>query len=263
LGALPALVPTVANFSLDPFWFATYSLQNQLPSPAPHELLVELGPTFLLAAFGAIMLRARIAPFGILIWLLLSLIGMYLPVQYQRRLSFGIQPVFAVLAANALIAACASLQGRRVALLRLGVVAAAASGTLLVLVSVVASAFTNAPLPLYRSTHDLDAAGAWLDAYARPDDVIVADWQAMNYLAARTPARVFGGHPVATLHVAQKQLAVREVFAHGEATSVSVARSLGANWLVYGPEEADLIAPPGAVFESGAVRVYRSDRSGQ
>jgi hypothetical protein len=262
LGAVPALVPTVVNFSLDPFWFATYSLQNQLPSPAPHELLVELGPTFLLALLGAIMLRARVAPFGVLIWLCLSLVAMYLPVPYQRRLSFGIQPVFAVLAANALMAACAALQARREAWLRLGVVAAAASGTLLVLVSVVASAFANAPLPMYRSTRDLDAAAAWLNGHARPDDIILADWQAANYLAPRTPGRVFGGHPVATLHVAVKQLAVRQVFAH-QTSSLDVARSLGASWLVYGPQEADLTPPPGAVFESGAVRVYRTDRSDQ
>ena len=38
LGALPILWPTVWTFSLDPFWLATYSAQNQLAQPAPHEL---------------------------------------------------------------------------------------------------------------------------------------------------------------------------------------------------------------------------------
>jgi hypothetical protein len=255
LAALPILLPTVATFSFDPFWLATYSGQNRLPSPAPHELLVDLGPVLVLAIGGVVMLRGRIAPFGLLLWLLLSLVGMYLPVPYQRRLSFGIQPALAVLAANGLVAACASLKDRRATVLRLGVVAAATSGTLLILVSIVASGFQNAPLPIYRSTGDLDAAAAWLNTQAQPGDVILADWQASNYLAPRTPAHVFGGHPVATLQAASKELATRSVFAH--TSSLLVARQLGAQWLVYGPDEAHLAGPAGPSFQSGGVRVYR------
>jgi hypothetical protein len=255
LGAAPVLLPTVTTFSLDPFWVGTYSLQNLLPSPAPHELLVDLGPTLVLALIGAAMLRARVAPFGVLVWLLLGLVAMYLPVPYQRRLSFGMQPALAILAGNGLMAACAVLSQRRAAALRLGVVATAASGTLLILVSMIASSFRNAPLPVYRSTRDLDLAVAWLDAAAQPSDVILADWDAANYIAPRTPARVFGGHPVATLHVADKQLAVATVFAH--TSSLQVARALGVQWLVYGPAEAKLVGPPGPVFQAGDVRVYR------
>jgi len=255
LAAVPILLPTVFTFSLDPFWVGTYSVQNLLPSPQPHELLVDLGPTLVLALIGAIMLRARVAPFGLLLWLLLGVVAMYLPVPYQRRLSFGIQPALAVLAGNGLVAACAALDVRRAAALRLGVVAAAASGTLLILASVVASGLRNAPLPVYRSTRDLDVVAAWLDSTAQPGDVILADWNASNYLAPRTSARVFGGHPVATLHAADKQFAVNTVFAH--TSSLLVAQSLGVQWLVYGPDEDKLPPPAGAAFESGAVRVYR------
>jgi hypothetical protein len=176
-------------------------------------------------------------------------------VPYQRRLGFGLQPTLAILAANGLSAACAALAPRRAVLLRQAVVALAASSTVLVLVGVVASGFRNSPLPVYRSTTDLDAAAAWLGAEAGPGDVILADWSASNYLAARTPARVFGGHPVATLHPAQKQFEIASVFAHG--SSVSVARLLGVQWLVYGPDEATLSGPPDPAFQSGVVRVYR------
>ena len=255
VAALPVLLPTIVTFSLDPFWGSTYSVQNQLPSPAPHELLVDLGPTLVLALVGAAMLRARVAPFGLLVWLLLQLVAMYLPVPYQRRLGFGSEPVLAVLAANGLVHMCAKLDLRRAAALRLGVVGTAASGTLLVLMGVLASGLTNAPLPLYRSTSDLDAAAAWLDAQAQPDDVIVADWQASNYLAARTPARVFGGHPVATREPDRKRLGISAVFAHSG--SLAVARGLGAQWLVYGPEQAGLTVAASPEFQSGAVRVYR------
>jgi hypothetical protein len=256
IAALPVLLPTVLTFSFDAFWVTTYSTQNQLPSPAPHELLVDLGPTLLLAVIGAVMLRARVAPFGLLVWLLLELIAMYLPVPYQRRLGFGIQPNLAVVAANSLVGLCALLASRRAAALRLAVVGLAGSGTLLVVVGVVASGFRNAPLPVYRSTTDLDAAAAWLDQQARADDIILADWDTSNYLAARTPARVFGGHPVATLHPDDKRFAIQAVFGHP--SSLAVARNLGAQWLVYGPAEAGLEPPAGPAFQSGPVRVYRT-----
>jgi len=57
------------------------------------------------------------------------------------------------------------------------------------------------------------------------------------------------------LHAADKQLAVETVFAH--ASSLQVARALGVQWLVYGPDEDALQGPPGPAFQSGAVRVYR------
>lgn len=254
--ALPVLWPTAATFSLDPFWGATYSAQNLLPSPAPHELVVDLGPTLILAIAGAVMLRGQVAPFGLALWLLLGLIAIYVPVPFQRRFGFGMQPALAILAANSLVAIGAALRPRLAQNLRLGVVALAASGTLLILVSVVASGFRNAPLPVYRSTTDLDAAAAWLSTTALPSDVILADWNASNYLAARTPAHMFGGHPVATLHPDQKQFAIASVFAHP--SSLIVARVLGAQWLVYGPEEALLPGPRVApAFQSGAVRVYK------
>ena len=183
--ALPVLWPTIATFSFQPFWGLTYTSQNLLPSPAPHQLLVDLGPTLVLAIAGAAMFRGRVAPFGMVLWLLLALIAMYLPVPYQRRLSFGIQPTVAVLAANALMAASGRLSQRRASILRLGTVALAASSTVLILVSVVASSFRNAPLPVYRSTTDLDAAATWLATEAGPSDIILADWDASNYLAAR------------------------------------------------------------------------------
>jgi hypothetical protein len=256
IAALPVLLPTVLTFSFDPFWVTTYSTQNQLPSPAPHELLVDLGPALGLALVGAVTLRGRVAPFGLLVWLLLELIAMYLPVPYQRRLGFGIQPNLAVVAANSLVGLCALVHSRRAAALRLAVVALAGSGTLLVLVGMVASGFRNAPLPIYRSTSDLDAAATWLDQQAQVDDVILADWDTSNYLAARTPAHVFGGHPVATLRPDDKRLAEQAVFSHS--SSLVIARNLGAQWLVYGPAEAGLEPPPGPAFESGPVRVYRT-----
>src|SRR5207237_203364 len=145
-----------------------------LPSPLPHELVVDLGVTLLLAIAGAVMLRGGVAPFGLIVWLLLNLIAMYAPVPYQRRFGFGLLPALAVVAGNALVCACGLLTRRRAAVLRLGVAALAASGTMLVVGAVVWSAMRNWPLPIYRSTVDLDAAAAWLRERSAPDELVIA-----------------------------------------------------------------------------------------
>jgi hypothetical protein len=188
------------------------------------------------------------------LWLLLALVAMYLPVPYQRRLAFGLEPMVAVLAANSLVAACRRLTPGWAASLGLLTVAVAASGTALVLVGLVDSGTGNAPQAVYRSTTDLDAAAAWLGTRATPNDVIVADWGGSNCLAPRTPARVYGGYPVATLHPDQKRFAIA-TFAHQG--SLAVALQLGAQWLVYGPGEARVPSPPDPAFQSGSVKVYR------
>lgn len=260
LGAAPALLPTVVTFSLDPFWSAAYTTQNVLLSPAPHELLVDMGPTLLLALGGAWLLRSRVAPFGLLLWVVLALVAMYLPVPYQRRLSFGLQPALAVMAGNALVALLAVVGRRSARLLRAGVVLAAGQTTALLVVSLLASAMTDAPLRVYRSTPELDAAAAWLDQHARPGELILADWDTGNYLAPRTPANVFGGHPVATLDAAEKRLLLQALFAHRGAAEPPAARRLGADWLVLTTPDglgAGDRAPEDAAFQAGSVRVLR------
>ena len=74
---------------------------------------------------------------------------------------------------------------------------------------------------------------------AQPGDVILADWDASNYLAPRTPARVYGGHPVATLQAADKQFATRTVFAPTTSSLLVAQRSSASQWLVYGPDEEE------------------------
>jgi hypothetical protein len=254
--ALPVLLPTVATFSLDPFWGATYSVQNLLPSPAPHELLVDLGVTLVLAMGGLLLRRSEVAPAGLLVWLGLIVVAMYLPVPYQRRLSFGIQPLVALVAGNTLVGACAALSVGRARTLRLTAAALAASSSVLVLIGVLASSVANTPLPVYRSTTDLDAAAAWLEQRTAAGDVVLADWDVANYLAPRIGvAASFGGHPVATLRPDDKHVEIASLFAQDG--NLDLAHRLGVRWLVYGPAESALAGPDSDVaFASGPVRVF-------
>jgi hypothetical protein len=229
-----------------------------LPSPAPHELIVDLGPTLLLALGGVYALRTRVAPFGILMWLLVGTIAMYLPVPYQRRLGFGLHPALCVVAGNALIAACDGLSERHAAWLRHTVFALAPTATLLILAGLSYSSVMNWPMPVYRSTTDLDAAVRWLDRQARPGEAILAEWD-VSKLRRATHTRARGGRsPGRHARRRGQEDAHRDLFAH--TASRQVAQQYGAQWLIYGPREADLPGPPDPAFQSGDVRVYRVDR---
>lgn len=257
LGALPVLLPTVRTFSTDPFWSQTYTQQNILPSPSPDQLFVDMGVTLILACVGLWAFRDRPRPFGLLVWLLFCLAAMYVPVPYQRRLGFGLQPALAVLAADTLTWFCLRVSDRRqVTAVRLGVTVLASLSTIVVTFSILLSVRTNSPLAVYRSTPDVDQAAFWLNDNAHAGDVIAADWDLGNYLAARTPARVVGGHPVATLNPGEKAFSLRVLFAHAD--TLAMAHVLGATWLVYGPAEAGTPRPSEApAFVSGDVVVYR------
>lgn len=254
LGALPILVPTALTFSTNPFWTATYTVQNILPSPMPQELPIDLGATLLLAVGGLLIVRGRLAAPGLLLWLALALVAMYLPVPYQRRFAFGIQPVLAVVAANGFTLLCSHVGQGRAAWLRLGLVALAGSSTAVVIVSSVASAFENAPLAIYRSNRDLDAAAMWLDAHAQQGEIILADWDVSNYLAPRTPARVLGGHPVATLNATTRRAELESML------NLVGATNLSASWLVVTPFDAPIEPAAAPAFQSGGVRIYRTER---
>ena len=256
IGATPALVPTVLTFSFDPFWGNTYTRQNLLPTPVFHELVVDLGVTLLAALAGLWFLRGRLAAPGLLLWVLLMYAAMYVPVPYQRRFSFGMHPAMVVLAANALVQLVPRARPAVQVALRAGVVILAGFGTIILTASVVASVALGAPLAVYRSTADLDAAARYLEANVRAGEVILADWDTSNYLAPRTDGSVVGGHPVATVRPDQKRFLIATYFAHGG--DLAVARQLGADWVVYGAAQSGARRPEApAAFQAGSVAVYR------
>jgi hypothetical protein len=69
---------------------------------------------------------------------------------------------------------------------------------------------------------------------------------------------VYGGHPVATVRPAEKQLLIATYFAHAD---LAVARRLGADWVVYGPpasqQRPSSLPNAEPAYVSGEVRVYR------
>jgi hypothetical protein len=209
----------------------------------------------------------------ILAWIGLGLVWMYAPVPYQRRFALGVQPALAVLASVGLLELNARMRLQGVGaikqrLVNYAVIVGAVSTSLLVYLSVVASAMSNKPAEVYLWTRPEAAAAAWLGAHSTARDVVLASTEFANPLAGAIDGRVVHGHIVATLHSDQKEALVKRFFGadttpqdrsdlltESQATLVAVGpreRALGAS---------DLSDQPGLtlVYDRDGVQLYRVD----
>jgi hypothetical protein len=269
LAAMPMTLYSALVFSRDPFWSATYGAQNEMPSPAPWALPFDYGLVLLAAPLAWPIVRRWPAErrWLILLWIGLGLAWMYAPVAFQRRLSFGVQPALAVLSAVGLVHANAWLRARRASGLQRRafnyvVALAAASTSLLVYLSLLASAAFDRPTPVYLWTRAEAQAGAWLGNHSGADDVVLAATNFANPLAGDIDGRVFQGHNVATLDNRRKEQAVWRFYA-ADTTAAERAQTLeasGVTVVALGPAERALGAGADALDGlPGLERVYDGD----
>lgn len=262
LGAAPLLVYDFLTFARDPFWSATYGAQNLLPSPLPWQLPIDYGVLLALAMAGvAVAIRRRGIYWALLSWLALLLFASYLPVPYQRRLGFGLQPVLAVLAVIGLAWATDRVSAVAASALRLGALALALITTAAVAGGIIVSSLRQDPLRPYRADVGSANAARVLAARTCRDDLVLANWDLSNYLAGQMPARVAAGHPVATLDA----VARKEVFSaagRDPARWQSLIARFRPSYVLYGPREVDLPPPtPGAhlIASSETAKLYAID----
>ena len=273
LAAAPMAVYSLLLYQTDPFWSGTYSLQNLMPSPAPWSLPLDFGVVLLAAPLAWRVVRAWPAERRnlILAWIGLGLVWMYAPVPYQRRFALGVQPALAVLAAAGLLELNARMRLRGVGALKqrlvnYAVIVGAVSTSLLVYLSVVASAITNKPAEVYLWTRPEAAAAAWLGAHSTARDVVLASTEFANPLVGDIDGRVVHGHIVATLHSDEKASLVKRFFA-AETTPderSELLRASQATLVAVGPRErqlglTDLTAQPGLnlIYDRDGVQLYR------
>jgi hypothetical protein len=273
LAAAPMAIYSLLLYQADPFWSGTYSLQNLMPSPAPWSLPLDFGVVLLAAPLAWPVIRTWPAERRrlILAWIGMGLVWMYVPLPYQRRFALGVQPALAVLAAVGLLELNARMRAHHVGLtkqrlLNYATVVGAISTSLLVYLSVLASAISNKPAEVYLWTRPEAAAATWLGAHTTAQDVVLASTEFANPLAGTIDGRVVHGHIVATLHSAQKEALVQGFFAP-ETTPAERARLLRdshATLVAFGPREralgaADLSAQPDLVlvYDRDGVQLYR------
>jgi hypothetical protein len=263
----PVLIYNFITFTYTPFWMQTYGLQNVMPSPRPWDLPLDYGIVLLLAPLGIIALRrqATLEQRLMLTWLAVGLVWMYLPVPYQRRFAFGLQPALSALAALGwpyVRPGLARLLGRmRVPeRARAGTARRLAHYPLILLAFVtplsaflviVAAAATNAPLTLYLLDRDSYAVGEQIAAHLGPDDVVAGSFNTGNVLAGIVPGRVLLGYEVATLDAKGKRQTLSALY-RGELPPDEARAFLEVNrvaYLVVGPEERKVgTADPGQLL---------------
>jgi hypothetical protein len=260
-------VYSVLLYQADPFWSGTYSAQNLMPSPVPWSLPADFGLVLIAAPLAWPVVRRWPAErrWLILLWAGMGLAWMYAPVAYQRRFAFGVQPGLAVLAAVGLVELHARLRATHVSQLRrrlsiYAVLIAAISTSLLVYVSLLASAVLNKPAPVYLWTRPEAASAAWLSEHSTADDVVLASTEYANPLMGMLDGRTVHGHIVATLRSSEKAAMVHRFYA-ADATSSERALILAeskATLVALGPHERALGAT-GLGTEPGLDLIYDRD----
>ena len=105
LAVAPAVLYSLLLFQLDPFWSGTYGVQNVMPAIPPWSVVLDYGLVLLAAPLAWPVVRRWPSERRrlLLLWVGLGLAWMYVPVPYQRRFAFGVQPALAVLAAVGLL----------------------------------------------------------------------------------------------------------------------------------------------------------------
>jgi hypothetical protein len=218
--AAPMLIYSVAVFQLDPFWSGTYAAQNRMPAAPPWELVIDFGIVLLAAPLAWRFIRDWPAERRrlLLLWVGLGLVWMYLPVPYQRRLAFGVQPGLAVLAALGLTwlqtwLRTHEIDGLRRRLINDGIVTLALCTSVLAYVTLLASAARNEPVEVYLWSRAEADAARWLGNVVSDTDVVLASTEFANPLVGAIDGRVVHGHIVATFDSDTKQALVQRFFA--------------------------------------------------
>ena len=269
----PLLVNSLLTFALNPFWGRTYGQQNMTPSASPWVLAADLGVLLPLAVAGVIASKGRRESKLLLsVWFVTLAVAMYLPVSFQRRFGFGLQPALAVLAALGM-GWLDSLVLARIALVRwrpllmavvstLAVSGAALGYTLVVMASLGIGGLGQA---VFEPAPNVEAA-SWLADHSTPEDVVLASVDTGNFLAGQIPGRVVAGHGAGTLDAERKQELVSSFF-DPSATPTDrwrIAAESGATHIFLGPRERALGGEPlppkqgfQLVYDKGGVQIYR------
>jgi hypothetical protein len=264
MAGAPLLIYNFLTFTFDPFWSKTHGEANVIPSPRPWELPLDYGLILLLALLALVQLwqgrvsgddladaqngpgRARDLSL-LLAWLGTGFVFMYLPVAYQHRFAFGLQPAMCVLAAlgwpnaHAAIRGSASRLAPRTAPLIATLVLAVPTFSLPTVVygGLLVSAVSNQPIRLYTVDRDTYDLGEWITANSGPEDVLLGSVNTGEVLSGMVPGRVVVGRKAGTIAYPEKEAAMRAMY-RGELAERAIRNLLRENrvsFLIVGPEE--------------------------
>ena len=256
-------------------------------TPDPLQLVVLLGPTFLLALAAQRGLaphrQARDAELLLGCWFIANLFLIYLPVNFQIMMLNGYQVPLAALATAAiyggvlpwlrerpagagsrLAAVGAKLARRAVPLVPLAFLLLVVP-TNLYLLSWRIYDLNRHTYPDYLARGDV-AAIDWLESTADREDVVLSSLPIGHFLPGWTGAHAYLAHGAGTLDFQARRAAVQRFYSSAtDAERALLLRTAGVRWVFYGPAERTLgdydpaFSPDllERAFSAGSTSIYR------
>jgi hypothetical protein len=222
---------------------AAWNAQNATPSPLLWNWALSYGLLLILALLGgSVAVRRGLDADSLALgWVLVTLIGMYLPLPLQRRLSLGLGVPIGLLAGLGWWRTIRTrIQARRRGLVR-GLILAASALTPIFLAAVVSFAALSGEPWFYLSAGER-AAFNWLQDHGRPDSVVLCAPQTGAFVPAWAGQPVVYGHPFETLDAERRRASVVAYWA-GEMSAAQEETFLQENrvgYLMVGPRERAL-----------------------
>jgi hypothetical protein len=247
---------------------ASWSAQNQTPSPPVWDWLLGFGLLPLLAVPGIVVMVRRRSAGGLLLlaWVVAAGLGMYAPLALQRRLALGLGVPIALLAGTGWWEVIRPwMRVRRRGLLTAVMLSLSTLTNLFLMAMLVVAASGGEPL-FYISGGEWQAL-EWLREEAEPDQVVLCAPETGMFVPAWAGQRVVYGHPFETVDAERREAQVRAYWA-GEmslAEQASFLRESGVDYVLVGPRELEIgdwglmigeqMGRP--VFEAEQVKVYK------
>ncbi len=250
-GVLPGLLLLYSTwlFTQNPV-FATWSAQNDLPSPPPVDYFLAYGLLIVCAIPGAVRtcrdgLSRRTTL--LIAWPLLAASMVYLPINVQRRLLEGVLLPLSVLVVLGLGTLCANRPRWR-KLAEVGLLACLLPSSFLLIAGGVAVA-SSSSWPIFHHADEL-AALDWMRMNAPSDSVVLSTYGSGNLLPAYAGVRVYVGHGPETLQSAAKRVEAEAFFSDGmsDVARQVLLTSVGVDYVWVGPSEQALFCSDDGCF---------------
>lgn len=251
----------------DPF-LQTWSAQNIIRSPHPLYYLLAFGLFIPYACFGYRRLKENDAGGAafLSIWILVSFVLAYIPVNLQRRLLEGVWMAWIVLSLAGLnkhrsAEKQANQRSRRLALAGLGL--AFPSSILMIWMGMMAA--YNPSAPVFLDTSQVQAYEQF-NQFAQPDQVVLSAFQTGNAIPAYAPVRVLIGHGPESANLSELQPQIAAFFQAGSTHEdrLRLICSQGVDYLFWGPHERLLgnwqpMEMPGIdqIYENQEVKIFQ------
>jgi hypothetical protein len=261
-----------AAIHTDPL-LAAWNAQNITNSPPAWDWALSYGVILVLAAWGSVKIAQRRKSSGLLMvgWVLVTFLGMYVPLSLQRRLSIGLGVPMGLLAGIGWWrGARERISVRARSLVRRLIIAFSVLTPTFLIVATALSALgaqASSPTSWLYLTNGEWAAFQWLRN--RPESeqeaVVLCAPQTGTFIPAWAGQRVVYGHPFETTNAEQREEQV-EAYWTGRMTTAQQAaffRENDVRYVLSGPREQALAADTekraevgDLVFEKDDTRIY-------